>query len=66
MTQGILNLGAKYKLHVSRPGYFTPGPPSTVELWGPKADIADVEKKKSLATRGNQTLTPRQPSDHTD
>jgi len=35
-----------YKLQVSRPGYFTPGPPSTVELWSPKADTADVEKKK--------------------
>jgi hypothetical protein len=46
MTQGILNLGAKYKLHISRSGYFTPTPPSTVELWGPKDDTADVEKKK--------------------
>jgi hypothetical protein len=46
MTQGILNLGAKYKLQVSRPGYFTAGPHSTVGYGAKKADIADVEKKK--------------------
>jgi len=50
MTQGILNLRAKHKLQISRPGHFVPGPPSTVELWGPKSDTADVEKKKSPAT----------------
>lgn len=66
MTQGILNLGAKYNLQVSRLGYFISGPPKTVELWGPKAHIADAEKKKSLATTGNQTPTPKPPSDHTE